>query len=254
MRHGLSPQPLIYGLPGLSDETGLDGAFGWVPVAGGDETPPSGWRNYLQHIYTKYDAQESLISIVFPGFRDIYEEAGVHQSFGSLDHREGKTFAETFELAVESGAPIMQIATWNDFGEGTVIEPTREFGYRYLEYVQNRVTNDSPYGADALRLPIRLYELKKKHAGHSARMEQLEQATALLFAGNYNEGQAVIESVVEQYLITIDVNRDGTVNVLDLIIITQDFGQSVPADSPADVNGDGVINILDLVEVVQQMR
>ena len=237
MRHGLSPQPLIYGLPGLSDETGLDGAFGWVPVGGGDETPPSGWRNYLQYIYTKYDAQESLISIAFPGFRDIYEEAGIRPSFGSLDHRDGETFTETFELAVESGAPIMQIATWNDFGEGTVIEPTREFGYQYLEHIQNRVANDSPYGPDALRLPIRLYELKKKHQQHSARMEQLEQATALLFAGRYAEGQNLIESIVEQYLITIDVNRDGTVNILDLITITQVFGQSVPADLPAADSG-----------------
>jgi hypothetical protein len=30
---------------------------------------------------------------------------------------------------------IIQIATWNDWGEGTVVEPSREFGYRDLELV-----------------------------------------------------------------------------------------------------------------------
>ena len=44
-----------------------------------------------------------------------------------------------------------------------------------------------------------------------------------------------------------DLNRDGTVNVLDLIIVSQAFG------SPdGDINGDGTSNVLDLVLVSQQ--
>ena len=37
------------------------------------------------------------IPIVFPGYRDIYEEAEVHDSYGSIDYRDGETFAETLE-------------------------------------------------------------------------------------------------------------------------------------------------------------
>ena len=44
-----------------------------------------------------------------------------------------------------------------------------------------------------------------------------------------------------------DVNRDGVVNVLDLVMVANGFGQSAP-----DPNGDGVVNILDLVFVAQQ--
>ena len=44
-----------------------------------------------------------------------------------------------------------------------------------------------------------------------------------------------------------DVNGDGTVNVLDLVMVTNGFGKSAP-----DPNGDGVVNILDLVFVTQQ--
>ena len=44
-----------------------------------------------------------------------------------------------------------------------------------------------------------------------------------------------------------DVNRDGKVNVLDLVQVANSLGKSTP-----DPNGDGVVNILDLVFVAQQ--
>ena len=43
---------------------------------------------------------------------------------------------------------------------------------------------------------------------------------------------------------TVDVNGDGVVNILDLVIVANAFGEAVP-----DLNGDGVVNILDLVLV-----
>ena len=47
-----------------------------------------------------------------------------------------------------------------------------------------------------------------------------------------------------------DVNRDGIVNILDLVQVASSFGQSVTEDgNPADVNEDGIINIVDLVKV-----
>ena len=44
-----------------------------------------------------------------------------------------------------------------------------------------------------------------------------------------------------------DVNSDGRVNILDLVMVANGFGKSAP-----DPNGDGVVNILDLVFVAQQ--
>ena len=60
-----------------------------------------------------------------------------------------------------------------------------------------------------------------------------------------------IHITVEERLLTGDVNRDGVVNILDLIRVARQLGERVPANSPVDINGDGVVNIFDLTLVAQ---
>jgi hypothetical protein len=43
-----------------------------------------------------------------------------------------------------------------------------------------------------------------------------------------------------------DVNSDGVVNILDLVIVGKYFGKSAPDNAKADVNKDGIVDILDL--------
>ena len=50
-----------------------------------------------------------------------------------------------------------------------------------------------------------------------------------------------------------DVNRDGQVSILDMVLVARHFGKTVPANSEVDLNGDGVINVLDLILVSQNM-
>ncbi len=68
-----------------------------------------------------------------------------------------------------------------------------------------------------------------------------------LSADEIPAGPHQIRFTVEGRLATGDVNRDGRVSVLDLILIAQQLGQRVPAGSPVDLNGDGVVSILDLI-------
>ena len=50
-----------------------------------------------------------------------------------------------------------------------------------------------------------------------------------------------------------DVNQDGTVNILDVILVAQNLGQKPPANPRADANKDGQVNILDLVFIAERL-
>ena len=64
------------------------------------------------------------------------------------------------------------------------------------------------------------------------------------------QGLAIFHAIsdIEQPQIAPDVNSDGSVNILDLVLVASELGEK-GADLAADVNGDEVINILDLVLV-----
>ena len=48
-----------------------------------------------------------------------------------------------------------------------------------------------------------------------------------------------------------DVNEDGFVNILDLVLVRSHFGEEGP--TPSDVNGDNIVNILDLTLVANHL-
>ena len=54
------------------------------------------------------------------------------------------------------------------------------------------------------------------------------------------DGEIYLKRTTDRY----DINGDGAVNILDLVMVANGFGTDAP-----DVNGDGVVNILDLVTV-----
>jgi hypothetical protein len=79
---------------------------------------------------------------------------------------------------------VIQISTWNDWGEGTVIEPSTEFGYRDLEVVQRLrrqfIEPGFPGKPEDLRMPIRLYNLRKGVGDRRPSNRELQQVSQLL--------------------------------------------------------------------------
>ena len=61
------------------------------------------------------------------------------------------------------------------------------------------------------------------------------------------ESGEVIEPPAPAEAILGDINRDGVVNIQDLVIISARFGQT--GQNSADINGDGLVDIVDLVLV-----
>ena len=170
------------------------GAFAWLPMwkSPGKTLTPAMLTEYLNDFYAD---PEVKIGVAFPGFHDIYGEAGVRPSYGFLDREKGSVFKHTLERALKSSSPVVQIATWNDFGEGTTVEPTREYGYRYLEILQDaarrRKRSRFPYRASDLRLPLRIYHLRKQSESEPVR-RSLDQAVSWIRAGRMDRARRLL--------------------------------------------------------------
>ena len=57
------------------------------------------------------------------------------------------------------------------------------------------------------------------------------------------------DEIVVHSAILGDITGDDVVNILDLVIVAQDFGKAPPTNPLADITGDGIVNIFDLVTV-----
>jgi hypothetical protein len=93
-------------------------------------------KSYLDYFERRSTAWPAFISSAFPRFHDIYQQAGVNASYGFLDDNGGATFRTTLERGITNKAALVQLVTWNDFGEGTIIEPTLD--RRRRRFRQNR--------------------------------------------------------------------------------------------------------------------
>jgi predicted small lipoprotein YifL len=189
----LDPRPQFHALHHLWKGVNADGGFTWVHWEAWDNTEsPEIIHSRLQHTfaYTSADPEQIIVS-AYPGFDDVYVNGHRH-----LPHREGRTLQETLRAGMEGKWPIIQLVTWNDYGEGTMIEPTHEFGYRFLEIIQEarkkEIGDDFPFSSEDLRLPVMLYQLRKS-GQHST--ETLDSIAAHLSEGDADKARQFIDSL-----------------------------------------------------------
>lgn len=162
-----------------SRRTAAAGAFDW-PVPGQGVPAASRFLKLSR-------SWPHAIPVAFPRFRDVYRQAGVHDGFGRINDDCGSTFRRTLELALSAEAQLIQIATWNDWGEGTVVEPGREYGFRDLEVLQamrrrHIDRNFRPTAAD-LKLPGQLLN-RRRAAKTEAQTIQLDEVGRRIATGD----------------------------------------------------------------------
>lgn len=178
------------------------GAYPWPPMWASRDgvLTEEALNDYLSRFYSKAESWDYQIASAFPGFHDIYAQAQVGNSYGYLDAGDGETLASTLRIALEGRPDIVQLVTWNDYGEGTHIEPTVEFGYHYLEIVQEARRSIDPSFAltpEDLTIPLRLFDLRKAHPGDPQANAALDRAFDLVVRGEPASAAALLESIHE---------------------------------------------------------
>jgi hypothetical protein len=126
-----SPPILIYqDDPPPQFAKAFDGEYAWVyPGHKGWAADGQAWgEDYLNDFYSKMRSKhpnEVTVGGVWPGFNDAKASWSLNRH---IDARCGKTFEDTLRLFQENNEashpiPFVLIATWNDYEEGTAIEP-----------------------------------------------------------------------------------------------------------------------------------
>jgi hypothetical protein len=171
---------------------GTIGAFNWPPMwlsqSSGGVLTTAALENYLAAFQQNGSTWTAYISSAFPRFHDIYAEAGVGASYGTLADSNGDTLRATLARALTNSSAYVQLVTWNDFGEGTILEPTKQFGYRDLGIVQefrrqylqpafSHQTND-------LALAARQFALRRQHGTNATIAAELDRVFTNLVSGN----------------------------------------------------------------------
>ncbi|MGP1272458.1 MAG: hypothetical protein ACTS22_03920 [Phycisphaerales bacterium] len=221
-------RPWFYALPNLWTTAGADGAFTWVPfpVYEGNPSEAVIKQRLIDTHNTPSTDPDRVIPSAVAGFKDIYEPGG---RFPFLDHRNGATLREGLEVGIDGPWDIVQLVTWNDYGEGTMIEPTFEFGYTFLEVIQTErreeIGPSFPFDAGDLRLPARLLEARR---GVIAPASILDAVSNSLSAGQ-TDAAATMLSLLEGTL-QIDAPEAPLVRAGEPLAIALDL--------PG--NGDGV--------------
>ena len=163
------------------------GAFDW-PI-------PSQGRNAVERFQRDARSWPRSIPVVYPRFVDFYSEAKVGPSYGRIEDRAGTTFRELLDQAITSQQPVVQIATWNDWGEGTIIEPSHEYQFRDLETIWQVRPSHSPAGIarkpEDLRLPLRLLG-QRQAARTPEEIRTCDTASQRLASGRLAESEQLL--------------------------------------------------------------
>jgi len=185
--NGINPRPKVIPLYGFTNQVGANNAGGEFPWIYQDH--PTVVDNY----YRQVSNFALPIGVVYPGFKSFYAAGGADGPTWQIAHNGTGTFSTMLDKALNSGVSIIQFATWNDYGEGTMIEPTEEFGFSFLTTMQQKL--GVPYGQHELDLIFRLYQYRKQYSGNSGVQQQLNQVFSYLANLQVSNAETLLNSI-----------------------------------------------------------
>ncbi|MBN2273643.1 MAG: glycoside hydrolase family 99-like domain-containing protein [Bacteroidales bacterium] len=183
----ISETPLFLSLWYESGELGKNaaGEYSWVYEN----------NTHIQNFYTSQAMKfDMAVGSAYPGFRDYYAEGGWGLNMAwTIDHNNGLTLKETLEMAKNNNIDYLQLVTWNDFGEGTMIEPSVEFQFTLLEKVQQYT--GVIYSKTILEKIFDMYTLRKKYSEEQGEQIILDKAFDYLVSLQTDKAVHIIDSL-----------------------------------------------------------
>jgi hypothetical protein len=192
------------------------GAFDWPPMwmsgGGTNALTPAQLQTYLDSFEQKAASWPAFIGSAFPRFHDIYSQAGVGASYGYLDDANGTTLTNTLRRALTNNSAFVHLVTWNDFGEGTVIEPTLDYGYRDLGMVQNfrrqYLEPDFSYTTNDLTTAYRFYNLRRQFQTNAAISAELNRIFTNIVRGRITVANLQLAGIASTQPVIYDESVD----------------------------------------------
>ena len=181
----------------------------------------------------------SLVLMVYPGESGVATDSrilqvlwppGVGAYFRSY---RAETFADSIEVIFD--VDLAYNITYLVSVEAILYDSNSDVaGYGYTSYLTTGVSRDE-----------RTLELVPEQASADGYYAEL-----IVYAEGYPADYGYIEEVLYDWP-PWDLNRDGIVDITDLLILGSNFGKRASElnDPSLDINGDGIVDIIDLVIV-----
>jgi hypothetical protein len=176
----------------------VDGEFAWVESNG--ITDLNSFYNYDDGF------TGAKISAAFAGYNSFYISGG--ETCPGCTWVIAPTvseFKQTVDLALQqTNNNYIQLVTWNDYGEGTMIEPTDltynrpaygsvpGFGYSLLTILQQELGVQSSLSQSSLEMVSKLYTARVANASNPANLAKLDQVYYDLVSLRLSDAQSLL--------------------------------------------------------------
>jgi glycoprotein endo-alpha-1,2-mannosidase len=191
----------------------IDGAYGW----NGDDLgrcKRSGYSAYcdLSQGKSLYD-QDVMVArdLLKKGIIDFYADGvspGLDDSavngWGQGKHviergSNGELYKYRWQQAINNQFPMVMIPTWDDWGEGSLIQPTVEFGNLYLELTRKYAAQykglSEPTGN--LMIPEWIYKIRKSKPDQNV-LTNMDTASQLIRQGRYDAAEKLVQPIANR--------------------------------------------------------
>ena len=190
-------------------------------------------------VWAEENMREPRINAIFgEAFRADDEPRSANFQWVRLITTLSLTYADGYAMIQHLDLPKDDDGHWHDFWDADLGQPVSEKQQLYQGteglYIREFTNGWAVYNHSGTEQTITLPNLA---SGVASRLEGTVHTLPNLDGEMYLRVKPANRA---------DVNGDGVVNILDLVVVAQAFGKDGLA---GDVNGDGVVNVFDLVQV-----